>query len=124
MPELLVIDDGTTIVTVPKCSFMKGSISRADLKTGYGEIEYADGHAANWVRFQRRALTVSGNGPVPHGLWALSLSAASWTVTISSFSNNDTTEVWTCVPNRPQDTRDLNTGRTAWTLELRSAVAA
>lgn len=124
MAALLVISDGTATVTTSNFSFMAGSIGRSDLKTGFGEIEYADGHAALWKRFERRMLTISGDGPVPHGLWSLSLSATSWTATISAFTNNNTTEAWVVIPNRPQDTRNLLTGRTAWTLELRAAAAA
>ena len=121
--SLLTITDGVAPVVVPSCSMYSGSIGRAEIGSGLGEIEYADGHAALWVRFERRVLTISGNGPIPHGLYALSLSVASWSVTVDSFANDRTTESWTVIPARPVDIRDVNTGRTSWTLELRSAVA-
>ena len=121
--SLITISDGTTSVEVTSYSMLTGAASRGDLGTGHGEIEYANGSAKRWVRFERRALTVSGNGPAPHGLWALDLTVATWSVTIDSFDNDKGTDSWTVVPSRPQDARDFNSGRTGWSLELRSAVA-
>lgn len=118
---LLTVGDGTLSITVSSWAMLNGSVSQSDTGTGHGEIEYADGSAKRWVRFERRALRISGSGPVPHGLWALDLTVATWSVTVTSFSNNKTMDSWTVVPNRPQDTRDINTGRTAWTLDLAEA---
>ena len=121
--SLLSIDDGTTNVAVPSCSMFTGSVAQMSLDSGHGEIEYADGSAKRWIRFERRALTITGVGPAPHGLWALDLAVATWAVTVTSFDNDGTTDAWTVVPARPQDSRDINTGRTSWTLELRAAAA-
>ena len=121
--SLVTIGDGTTSVVVTSYAMLTGSASQRDLETGHGEIEYANGSAKRWVRFERRALVLSGNGPAPHGLWALDLTVATWSVTLDSFDNDKGTDSWSVVPGRPQDVRDFTSGRTSWTLELRSAVA-
>lgn len=119
--SFVTINDGTIIVEVPSCSMFTGNISRSEIGSGRGETEYADGHAEAWIRFERNAYTIEGNGPAPHGLWALSIAAATWTVTVTSFDNDGSTDQWTVLPNRPVDTRNINTGRTGWTLNLNAA---
>ena len=121
--SMLTISDGTTIVNVPSCSMFSGSFGQADVLTGNGVIEYADGSAQRWIRFEARSLSITGAGPVPHGLWALDLSVPVWTVTYPSFDNDGTTSQEQYVPARPVDTRDINSGRTSWGLTLRAASA-
>lgn len=120
---LLKINDGTLALDVPSCSMYSGSTNRADTATGHGIIEYADGSAKRWVRFEARSLIVSGNGPAPHGLWDLDLTVPTWAVSVASFENDFTLESWVVVPARPVDTRDIVTGRTGWSLTMRSAQA-
>lgn len=120
---LFTVDDGTLFVAVPSCAMYTGGAARSDTETGHGQIEYADGHAARWVRFQALELSVVGMGPAPHDLWQLDLTVPTWTVKVSSFDNNATLDTWVVVPARPVDNRDFNSGRTSWTLTLRSAQA-
>lgn len=120
--SLLTIDDGAMTLTVPSCAMYSGTTGKSDTGTGHGEIEYADGSARRWVRFQRLVLTISGAGPAPAGLWTLDLTVGSWAVRISSMKNDASMDDWICVPNRPQEVRDLNTGRISWSILLTSAV--
>lgn len=121
--SLLSIDDGTLNLVVSSCAMFSGSTGRADTGTGHGIVEYADGSAKRWMRFEARILSISGDGPAPHGLWALDLTVPTWAVTVTSFDNDGSTDSWTVVPARPSDNRNVNTGRTSWTLSLRAAAA-
>jgi hypothetical protein len=121
--SLLTINDGATGHVVPSTAMFTGSVSRSEVGTGSGVIEYATGNAKRWVRYEAWQLTISGNGPVPNGLIDLDFTATGWTVTVSSFENDTNKDEWTVIPARPQETRDLNTGRTSWSLTMRAAAA-
>lgn len=123
-PSLLEISDGTTTVTVPGDASHNGSVSKQQIGAGMGEVEYADGSAKLWHRYERIAYVFSASGLAPHGLWALDLTVASWTAAVMDPDDIGSTLNLTIVPTRPTaSARDINTGVKSWSIELRKAAA-
>jgi len=121
--SLLTINDGATGLVVPSTAMFNGQVSRSEVGSGSGVVEYATGNAKRWVRYEAWQLTISGNGPIPSGISDLDFTATGWEVTVSSFQNDTGTDVWTVIPARPTETRDINSGRTSWSLTMRAVAA-
>ena len=122
-PTELTISDGTTTVNVSIYAF-NGTyrISKELIAEGVTPWRAADGSGGLDVRWQKRRYTIDGAGDDDPGLWSLSLTAATWTVTIPGFANGAANEVWTVVPARPSESRDrLNSRGRSWTLTLEEA---
>lgn len=125
LPEsILTLDDGSQSLIVHGNATATGTIGQADTDTGTGVVEYADGSAERWTRFEVRVWIFTMSGPAPSGLWALDLSAATWTATFPDPDSTSETVVATVIPARPEGAaKDINTAQRAWTLTLREAAA-
>jgi len=123
--SVLSIKDSATGPTldVPASAMFRANVSRSEVGTGNGVIEYATGTAKRWVRYEAWQLVINGTGPVPSGIKDLDFTATGWTVTVSSFENDGGSDEWVVVPARPTETRDVNSGRTSWTLTMRATAA-
>jgi hypothetical protein len=116
------ISDGATLVTVGIGSIAGSySIGKELMREGVAQFRGADGTGALDVRFQKFRYTISGAGPADPALFGLSLTAASWTVTIPGFADGSASETWTVVPAYPSQTKDRLGGAHSWTLTLEDA---
>lgn len=124
LPSLLTINDGTTVLQVHGHAMLQGIIGQRDSGTGHGIIEYADGSARRWIRFEARIWEISGTGPAPSGLWDLDLTAATWQATFPDPEDPSTNIVATVIPARPATSgKNIATAERPWSLELREAAA-
>lgn len=123
--SLLKLYDGTTTLDVHAYATITGSIGQADTGTGSGVVEYADGSAKRWVRFEARQWTFSMSGLAPSGLWTLALAAPTWTATFQDPDNIGDIINVNVVPARPTSgtPKDINAATRPWTLVLREATA-
>jgi hypothetical protein len=116
------VSDGVTTVTVGVGSVAGAySIGRELITDGVAPFRGADGSGALDVRFEKYRYSISGSGPADPGLYALDLTAATWTVTIPGFADGSASEVWTVVPARPIQTRDRIGNAHSWTLTVEDA---
>lgn len=122
LPSLLNLNDGTLDLDVNGHAMLSGSIGQVDISTGHGVIEYADGSAKRWVRFESRTWLFSGSGPAPSSLWTLDLTVATWTATFEDPEDIGAQIVVAVVPARPsRSAKNIETAARGWTLELREA---
>lgn len=122
--SILTLDDGTLTLEIDGMASVTGSIGQADTGTGSGIIEYADGSAKRWTRFEARIWSFSFSGPAPSELWDLDLSVATWAAIFEDPENIGVQLNRTVIPARPtQSGKDMNSAARSWSLTLREASA-
>ncbi len=100
-PAAFTISDGTTTVSIPLAA-----------TTGTYQID---------VLWERTRWTITGSGLADPGLYALDITADSWSVTIPGFADDGIDETWTVIPARPSQSRERRAGVQSWTLTLEQA---
>jgi len=118
-PSIVSIDDGTTTLVLDGYATVTGQVSRADVGTGTGIIEYSDGSAARWTRFTRNRWDLSFAGPAPSALWTLDMSVATWAATFPNPDDPGQSITVTVLPARPSAySQDINSATRPWSLAL------
>ena len=116
------VSDGTTTVSIPLAATTGTyQIARDMLESGSSVFRAASGIGWRDVLFERTRWTITGSGPADPGLYALDITAETWTVTIPGFADDGASETWTVIPARPSQSRERRAGIQSWTLTLEQA---
>ena len=119
------ISDGTTTVSIPLAATTGTyQIAREMLEAGSSVYRAGSGKGSRDVLCEATRWTITGSGSDAPGLYALSITADTWTVTIPGFDDTeDNEETWSVIPARPSQSRERRSGVQSWTLVLEQADA-
>jgi hypothetical protein len=121
-PAAFTISDGTTTVSIPLAATTGTyQIAREMLEAGSSVFRAASGVGWRDVLWERTRWTITGSGLADPGLYALDITADSWSVTIPGFADDGIDETWTVIPARPSQSRERRAGVQSWTLTLEQA---